>query len=141
MKSYTVGFVFDSSLEEVALILKTHPDWQKGKLNGIGGRIEEGETSLECIVREIKEETGLSTEPSLWQHFATIYENEAKVDILALKYGGPKDKVKTKTDEKVSWYNAKDLPEKTVQGVSWLIPLAFERLRGTEFEVVEVRYN
>ena len=61
VKTYTVGFIFDSTLEEVALMEKTHPEWQKGKLNGIGGKVEDGEIVISCMIREAEEETGLKT--------------------------------------------------------------------------------
>ena len=40
MQKYSLGFVFDLPVEKVLLIEKQRPEWQKGKLNGIGGKIE-----------------------------------------------------------------------------------------------------
>lgn len=38
----------------------------KGKWNGLGGKVEPGETPEECVIREIKEECGLTIRnPSL----------------------------------------------------------------------------
>ena len=59
MKNYTVAFIFTPSLDKVLLIHKISPEWQRGKLNGIGGKIEPNETNLACIIREVKEETNL----------------------------------------------------------------------------------
>lgn len=39
--------------------IKKEEDVNKDKWIGIGGRIEEGETPVQCILREAKEETGL----------------------------------------------------------------------------------
>ena len=52
MSAYTLGFVFDSSQEKVLLVHKQRPAWQAGKVNGIGGKVELGETPHTGIVRE-----------------------------------------------------------------------------------------
>ena len=44
--------------DDVLLILKDRPAWQKGRLNLPGGKIEEGETPEQAATRELKEETG-----------------------------------------------------------------------------------
>ena len=59
MISYVVGLVFDASNTKVLLVRKNRPNWQVGKLNGIGGKVEEGETPYEAVVRECEEECGL----------------------------------------------------------------------------------
>lgn len=38
-----------------------------GRLNGVGGRLEKGETYLDAAIREIKEETGYDIKPSEMQ--------------------------------------------------------------------------
>lgn len=42
----------------VLLVLKEKPAWQKGRLNLVGGKVEEGETPEEAAYRELKEEAG-----------------------------------------------------------------------------------
>lgn len=56
-KEYVLGFMFDPTLRKVLLVWKDRPTWQKGRLNGIGGHIEAGETPHEAMVREFEEET------------------------------------------------------------------------------------
>lgn len=67
MKHYCLGFLFDHTGEHVALILKDHPARQHGKLNGIGGKIADGELRRDAMARKFKEETGLLA--SSWQWF------------------------------------------------------------------------
>lgn len=44
---------------EILLVKKDRPDWQKGRLNLVGGKIEEGETPEQAALRELQEESGL----------------------------------------------------------------------------------
>lgn len=69
---YVCGFLFDEDFENVVLINKNRPEWQKGKLNGIGGRLESNETVAEAMSREFKEETGLLIPVEEWTSFAEI---------------------------------------------------------------------
>ena len=66
---FVVGFAFNMNASFVLLIRKLHPSWQKGHLNGIGGKVEEGETTPEAMCRECEEETGLSL---TWQRRGMI---------------------------------------------------------------------
>ena len=45
-------------LPDILVVHKDRPDWQRGRINLCGGRIEEGETPLEAAKRELKEEAG-----------------------------------------------------------------------------------
>jgi 8-oxo-dGTP diphosphatase len=39
--------------------VKKENDMHEGKWNGLGGKLESGETPEECVVREVREESGL----------------------------------------------------------------------------------
>ena len=66
MKKYTVGFIFNKDLSKVLLIHKTKPEWQAGRINGIGGKVEDGEEYVDCMVREAEEETGIKSKSKDW---------------------------------------------------------------------------
>ncbi len=59
---YVAGFYFSECGERVALIRKLKPEWQRGWLNGIGGKVEPGESPLSAMVREFEEEAGARIE-------------------------------------------------------------------------------
>lgn len=69
---YVAGFAFDETRNTVALVKKKTPDWQRGFFNGIGGKVEPGESPAEAMVREFHEETGVFTECSEWEHSVTL---------------------------------------------------------------------
>jgi 8-oxo-dGTP diphosphatase len=61
--------------QEVLLLLrnKKDDDFHRGKYIGIGGRLEPGETPLECVIRELKEETGYILKPNEIEFRGYIY--------------------------------------------------------------------
>ena len=56
---------------------KKENDFHEGKYVGIGGRLEPGETPLECVIREIKEESGYSFLSENIQFRGYIYFDDA----------------------------------------------------------------
>lgn len=97
-KEYCLGFLFDPPFENVVLIKKNRPEWQAGKLNGVGGKIEEGETPLEAMVREFWEETTVLL-PS-WKYVEKLTFEGASVYVFAACSQLLKD-VRSNTDEEV----------------------------------------
>lgn len=77
--------MFDDDMENVVLIKKNRPEWQKGKLNGVGGKIENNETPLYAMIREFQEETGCKTESSIWHHVCTLRFSYAEIEFFAGK--------------------------------------------------------
>lgn len=128
---YTLGFAFDcpegaqSRDTNVALIRKTRPAWQAGKLNGIGGHVEDyDENHHAAMVREFHEETGTLVER--WFRFAIMGTDEWNVYVYSA-YNVPLHELKTTTDEEVIIVNAYDLPTDVLFNLRWLVPLALDR--------------
>ena len=53
---YTLCFL--RRKDEILMLNRQKPSWM-GMWNGVGGRMEQGETPKECILREVREETGI----------------------------------------------------------------------------------
>lgn len=137
MKHYVCGFCFGrytSGEPCVALILKTHPDWQRGLLNGVGGLVGPGETVHEAMVREFREETGLETPPFAWTERVEMAGPDRIVHFMAAHVSeiGLRDPnklprlVAAKTDgepEVPNWWPAVPVPDGVVRNLRWVIPL------------------
>lgn len=142
-KRYVVGFLFwggDQMFgDQVALIRKNRPEWQAGKLNGIGGKIEPGEKPLEAMVREFREETGeIVTD---WRHFATMEGNNSEIFCFTATAMGFMDRPELQplTDEVPFWCPVIASPtafaSPRVPNLAWLIPLA--KCKSTAFTHVQ----
>lgn len=55
---YTLGFIYCPKTSQVLFLNRQKLPWM-GRWNGVGGKLDAGESPLECIIRETKEETGL----------------------------------------------------------------------------------
>lgn len=72
MKQYVVGFIFDPQMEHVLLLQRAKAPY-KGLWNGIGGKIEPGESPEHAMVREYEEETEMKADECLpFKKLATI---------------------------------------------------------------------
>lgn len=133
MNHYCLGFAFDLTQggaqvigkTNVALIRKIKPEWQAGSLNGIGGKIEAGETALAAMVREFREETGFEVGPADWKRFHTMGSEEWQVECFRA-FDVPLHELRSTTDEEVIVVNAYQLPEDVLFNLRWLIPLAMD---------------
>lgn len=140
MKRYTLAFIFNTTLDRVLLVHKLAPDWQVGKLNGVGGKIEEKEDELACIMREVKEETGLIIKENQWIYLGDMGSPSWHSHVYTAIYTGKLSDARKMDKEEIEWFDADALPENTICNLPWLIPLAKDRIAHQEFEKFSVRY-
>lgn len=129
-EKYVVGFAFDKD-GRIALILKERPGWQQGLFNGIGGKVEEGETPLDAMIREFDEETGVLVDN--WQLYVTLQYPKTEIFFFkALVEPEYLDNLKmgeeSRTDEFVFVFTLEEFNKKRpadyVRNLEWLIPMA-----------------
>jgi 8-oxo-dGTP diphosphatase len=121
IRNYVLGFLFNGSY--VLLIEKNRPDWCKGLLNGVGGKIESGESPDEAMHREALEEADVKAE---WKRFATMRLSGGGI-VYCFSAQTDNWNCQSLTDEPVDWYDIEFLPVNTVKHVRWLIPIALDQ--------------
>lgn len=134
MQKYVVGFLYNSSFSKVVLIRKKYPAWQAGFLNGVGGKVELGETAHEAMIREFYEETGLLV--NCWHPMLQLLAREGIVFFFCAT--GDIYKCRTKTDETIETHNTQVIPISVVAGLSWLIDLGIYLLVNSEERILAV---
>ena len=72
MKLATLCYVRHNNKTLMIHRIKKANDMHQGKWNGLGGKIESGETPEECARREIKEESGLTVTNLILKGFLTF---------------------------------------------------------------------
>lgn len=134
-QTYVCGFLFSPCGGLVVLIEKNRPAWQAGKLNGVGGKVEPGESPGRAMAREFYEETGVLVPISAWDEFAVMNGPDFRIHF----YRAMDDRwhhCRSVTDEQIKITRVSVLPEtKTVPNLRFLIPLA---LSNEGLEVVEL---
>ena len=63
---------------------KKKKDINKDKWIGVGGHAEEGEGPEECLLREVKEETGLTLTSYRFRGLITFISNECEPELMCL---------------------------------------------------------
>src|SRR6185369_17007315 len=119
-KKYVLGFLFTTDRQSVWLIRKTKPEWQKGKLNGIGGKLEDGELPLNAMRREFKEEGGIDIQD--WKQFCNLTDDRT-YEVICYYSFSDKEPI-TMTDEEIFRCMRHHLPIDVLPNLRWLIPMA-----------------
>lgn len=127
MKEYVVGFLFNPEKTQVALEVKKRPDWQAGRLNGIGGKIEDGETAAQAMNREFIEEANANIND--WRCFCILTDKRGWIIHFFVSFAGFLN-FKTMGDEEVWLYDVRtvligNLPK--IPNLNWLIPMALDK--------------
>lgn len=130
--------------DRLLFIRKLKPDWQIGLLNGVGGKIEEGETPLQAMSREWHEESHGTPSPE-WQalasfefvggskvHFFKAQSNELEYFRLHGRKNDAGERFEALAMEHA--LRRDDL----IPNLKWLIPLAFIDTCSQVVHVAEV---
>lgn len=134
---WSCGFLFHEGPFglRVALIHKNHgPSVVVGKMNGIGGSIEFGESAHEAMVREFKEEAGVLVPQ--WREFCVLQVTSFGVVYMHVAHATHDQMlgVRTMTNEPVRWVDLDSLHGvPIVPNLRWLIPMALDPDRVTAY--------
>lgn len=86
MKLATLCYVRNNGNTLMLYRNKKENDVHEGKWNGLGGKVENGETPEECVIREVKEESGLDINSPKLHGFLTFPCFDGKDDWYVFVY-------------------------------------------------------
>ena len=124
-KHYVLGLVFNDISTRILLIEKLRPDWQKGRWNGIGGKIDGDETPSEAMLRESKEETGHEYD---FEHRITFVCPGGTVYVFVAKTTREIEFEQIE-DEKLKVWGLWELPSTMMANLKLYIPLCLANIR------------
>lgn len=123
---YVLVYVQEQS-DNVLLVRKKSPEWQAGKLNLPGGKIEEGESPTQAAEREFVEETGYLLVSSL-----TLLGKIIGPGYIVHCFSGEAIDGMTTHDEDTGWYDFHQIQEELIPNLRVIIPLAKSQISGWE---------
>jgi 8-oxo-dGTP diphosphatase len=129
VQEYVCGFLFSPDRARVLLIRKRRPAWQAGRLNGVGGKVEPGETAPDAMRREFHEETGLRVDD--WQHVVTLRGPDDAGSGRGwaghfFRAFGEVDAARPVTDEVLELHPARLVPDDVIPNLRWIVPLMLD---------------
>lgn len=136
MTEYVVGFAFNRNIDQLVLIEKQRPDWQRGKLNGVGGKVDIVELPIDAMIREFAEETGV--ELIDWWYFGRLRGPDHIVHLYTI-FDDQIKRCRTTTDESIAFIHPRDLPANVVPNLRWIVPAALQQF--TERFVITAEYK
>ena len=139
---YCCGALYDTTLNLVVLIRKETPEFQKGYFNLVGGKLEAGETPLDAMVREFREEANLTITD--WKQFCVFSGSDFEITYFYSTIDAEKFvDIKSLTQEQVViWSISKGqhtLP--LMANLDWAIPMSLNFARGKSDKVYRVGYD
>lgn len=90
--------------------VKKHHDINAGKWIGVGGHVENGETPEECLLREVKEETGLTLTAYRLRGLVTFLSDVCEPELMCVFTADTFDGELIECDEgELAWVEKSDV--------------------------------
>jgi len=127
VKKYVTGFLFSRDTSKIVLIKKINPQWQKDLFNGVGGKIEVGELSIDAMVREFEEEAGVVIAQEQWRCYVKIHRPHCYDLDVYFAYSDLAFEARTIEREQIQLFDTHRLPKNIIPNLQWLIPMALDK--------------
>lgn len=145
MKKYEMTLCFLMKDNKILLANKKR-GFGKGKYNGVGGKLEPGETKEQAMIRECQEE--INAIPTEYKNVGTLefdeyYKDEEEYNTLYLyivtKWNG---EIKESDEMKPTWFDINNIPfDNMFQDDKYWLPLILEGKQIQAYFKLDKDYN
>lgn len=120
---FVLALLFTPDGRQVALMRRTRPAWQAGRVNALGGKVAVGETPADAARREVREEAGVDV--AEWMEVLVWEDREYRMHVMRAM-SARASMVRTMEDQEVFLADVAALPDEVIGNVRWLVPLALD---------------
>lgn len=141
MKMTTLCYIENNDCYLMLHRTKKKKDVNKDKWIGVGGHAEGNETPQECLLREVKEETGLLLTSYKFRGLITFISDEYEAEMMCLfTADGYTGELITCDEGELEWVKKSDVPQlPTWEGDAQFLKLLLEDEK--RFFVMKLRYE
>ena len=141
MKMTTLCYIENSDCYLMLHRTKKKKDVNKDKWIGVGGHAEGNETPQECLLREVKEETGLLLTSYKFRGLITFISDEYEAEMMCLfTADGYTGELITCDEGELEWVKKSDVPQlPTWEGDAQFLKLLLEDEK--RFFAMKLRYE
>ena len=141
MKMTTLCYIENNDCYPMLHRTKKKKDVNKDKWIGVGGHAEGNETPQECLIREVKEETGLLLTSYKFRGLITFISDEYEAEMMCLfTADGYTGELITCDEGELEWVKKSDVPQlPTWEGDAQFLKLLLEDEK--RFFAVKLRYE
>lgn len=131
---------------QVVLLRRFNTGYEDGNYSMIAGHVDEGETFTDCIIREAKEEAGITIKKEDLEVVHLMLKKNLRIDLpdinieeyldVYIKASNWIDDIKIQEKNKcddMSWFDIDKLPENTIPYVKFAIENIRNRVTYSEF--------
>lgn len=129
MQAATLVYIQQENKTLMLHRVKKQQDFHEGKWNGLGGKLEQGESPEDCVRREIQEEVGVTVEHMLFKGILTAPMFDGKQDRVIYIYlvDSFSGELQECNEGNIAWIPNEDLLGlNTREGDKHFLPLLFE---------------
>ena len=141
MKMTTLCYIENNDCYLMLHRTKKKKDVNKDKWIGVGGHAEGNETPQECLIREVKEETGLLLTSYRFRGLITFISDEYEAEMMCLfTADGYTGELITCDEGELEWVKKSDVPQlPTWEGDAQFLKLLLEDEK--RFFAMKLRYE
>ncbi len=109
----TLCYVRDGDKTLMLHRVKKQNDMHEGKWNGLGGKVEKGESPEECAIREVREESGLEVMDPILRGFICfpLFDGENDWNVFIYRFDGYNGTQQESAEGHLAWLDAEELKQ------------------------------